>query len=79
MVSPTLAQRGDGGMPPRLLGVDFVVPVWGPGYGGTWRWEFRGLRPRCRSEDRRSYSLWYAARRTDMAMGVSRPLAAMPV
>ena len=61
------AHVGDCGMPPRLLGVDFVAPVWGPGYGGTWRWEFRGLRPRCRSEDRRSYALWYAARRTGMA------------
>ena len=61
------AHDGDGGMSVRALRVDFVAPVWGPGYGRTWRWEFRGLWPRCRSEDRRSYALWYAARRTGMA------------
>ena len=44
------AHDGDGAMPPRPLGVGFAVPVWGPGYGRTWQREFRGLRPRCRSE-----------------------------
>ena len=39
------------------------------------RWEVRGLRPRCRSEDRRSWSR--ASSR--WAMGGSRPPAAMPV
>ena len=33
----------------------FRHPRMGPHNGRAWRWDFRGLRPRCRSEDRRSY------------------------
>ena len=71
-------------------------PRTGSGNRRTWRREFRGLWPRCRSEDRRSCPFWMASRHppplggsalspdgfrqsANMAVGVSRPLAAMPV
>ena len=57
----------------RDAGLKTGVP--GPALLRGGRWEVRGLRPRCRSEDRRSWSR--ASSR--WAMGGSRPPAAMPV
>ena len=72
---PRFFAVGDGSFAASGRDAGRKTGVPGPALLRGGRWEVRDLRPRCRSEDRRSWSR--ASSR--WAMGVSRPAAAMPV